>query len=221
MRQFIRLRAPRSAMTEIERVLQVLIHDARTPIGVAQGYLRLLRDQRLPTDEERDRAMTRTMDALGRLAKLCEQAGQFVGETAETFDVVVPAEDLAARVAMHALERQFVMGQAAIDARARVRVAGGMDQIAEAVGVVLATIGSPREVVPIVQVETRAMELHFTGTPDGQGPAANVRDTPFDPWRTPGLAVALACRAIARSAGRVVSRDRTITIAFPLETHNA
>jgi hypothetical protein len=34
-------------MTETERVLQVLIHDVRTPIGVAQGYVRLLREQRL------------------------------------------------------------------------------------------------------------------------------------------------------------------------------
>jgi len=208
-------------MTETERVLQVLIHDARTPIGVAQGYLRLLREERLPTDEERARAMSRAMDALGRLAKLCDQAGQFVGEAIETFDVVVPAEDLAARVALQASERQFVIGRSAVDRQARVRIVGGMDQIADAVGVVLGTLGSPREVVPIVQVETRAMELHFAGTPDGHEAAAIGTETPFDPWRTPGLAVALACRAIARSAGRIVSRDRAITIAFPLEIHNA
>src|SRR6187549_688007 len=106
-------------MTETERVLQVLIHDARTPIGVAQGYLRLLREQRLPTEEERERAMTRTMDALGRLAKLCDQAGQFVGEAAESFDVVVQADELAARIAAHAQERQFVVGRSAVDHQAR------------------------------------------------------------------------------------------------------
>lgn len=218
-------------MTETERVLRVLIHDARTPIGVAQGYLRLLREQRLPTDEERDRAMTRTMDALGRLAKLCDEAGQFVGEAPESFDVVVPAEELAARVATHASQRQFAMGRSVMDHQARVRIASGLDQLAEAVGVVLGTLGSSREVVPIVQVETRARELRITGTPNGEGPAANMPDmpnmpdnmieTPFDPWRTPGLGVALACRAIGRSGGRVVSRERTITVAFPLEISNA
>jgi len=214
-------------MNEIERVLQVLIHDARTPIGVAQGYLRLLREQRLPTEEERDRAMTRTMDALGRLAKLCADAGQFVGEQAESFDVVIQADELAARVAAHAQERQFVVGRSVVDHQARVRICGGMDEIAEAVGVVLGTVGSSREVVPIVQVETRARELRITGTPDGQGPVANVpsltdmTETPFDPWRTPGLTVALACRAIGRSAGRIVSADQAVTIAFPLETSNA
>jgi len=207
-------------MTEIERVLQVLIHDARTPIGVAQGYLRLLREQRLPTDEERDRAMTRTMDALGRLAKLCDQAGQFVGEAPESFDVVVPAGELAARVATHISQRQCVMGRSVVDHQARVRVTSGLDQVAEAVAMVLGTLGSSREVVPIVQVETRAHELRISGTPDGEGPAADMTETPFDPWRTPGLGVALACRAIGRSGGRVVSSGRALTIAFPLETSN-
>jgi hypothetical protein len=217
-------------MTETERVLQVLIHDARTPIGVAQGYLRLLREQRLPTDEERDRAMTRTMDALGRLAKLCDEAGQFVGEAPESFDVVVPAEELAARIATHASQQQFVMGRSVVDHQARVRIASGLDQVAEAVARVLGTLGSSREVVPIVQAETRGHELRITGTTNGERPAGTMPDmpnmhemieTPFDPWRTPGLGVALACRAIARSGGRVVSIERAITIAFPLETSNA
>ena len=66
-------------MTETERVLQVLIHDARTPIGVALGYLRMLQERRLATDEERDKAIARTLDAIGRLTRLCDQASGFVG----------------------------------------------------------------------------------------------------------------------------------------------
>jgi len=65
-------------MTDSERVLRVLIHDARTPIGVAQGYVRLLREERLQTPEERDRALSRAMDALGRIARLCDDASGFL-----------------------------------------------------------------------------------------------------------------------------------------------
>jgi hypothetical protein len=84
--------------------------------------------------------------------------------------VVVPADELAARVVAHA--RSVSSAWAVdVDHQARVRIVGGMDEIAEAVGMVLGTVGPTREVVPIVQVETRARELRITGTPDGQGPA--------------------------------------------------
>jgi signal transduction histidine kinase len=66
----------RDAMTDTERILQALLHDVRTPLGVAQGYLRLLREQRLETPEERERALSGASEALGRISRLCDEAGR-------------------------------------------------------------------------------------------------------------------------------------------------
>jgi K+-sensing histidine kinase KdpD len=59
---------------EIEKILGRLIHDLRTPLGVAMGYVRLIKDDRLASAEERDRALANTIEALGRIWRLCEEA---------------------------------------------------------------------------------------------------------------------------------------------------
>ena len=61
-------------MTEVERVLQELLHDLRTPLGVAQGYLRLIRDGRLAEGADRDRAIEQATAALADMARLCDTA---------------------------------------------------------------------------------------------------------------------------------------------------
>lgn len=60
-------------MDEIEKILSRLIHDLRSPLGVAVGYLRLIKADQLAADE-RERALTNTIEALGRMWRLCEDA---------------------------------------------------------------------------------------------------------------------------------------------------
>src|SRR4051794_36533258 len=69
-----------AGMNDAERVLSLLIHDLRTPLGVAHGYLRLIRADRLPSPEERDRALAGTQDALARISRLCQDAGAFLAD---------------------------------------------------------------------------------------------------------------------------------------------
>jgi signal transduction histidine kinase len=66
---------------DLHEVLHLFIHDLRAPISVAQGFLRLVREQRLPDEPSRERALEQTMDALGRLSRLCDQAGEFLALT--------------------------------------------------------------------------------------------------------------------------------------------
>ena len=54
-----------------------LVHDLRTPLGVAVGYLRLLRDHRLPDEADQQRAMTATADAVAAMSQLCQEASSF------------------------------------------------------------------------------------------------------------------------------------------------
>src|SRR5215204_2598840 len=99
---------PRS-MTDAERVLAVLIHDVRTPLGVAHGYLRLVRTDKLPTAEDRDRALAGTQDALAKISRICQDAGGFLEEP-PTGGAPAPARQLAERVAAVLAERGVSVG---------------------------------------------------------------------------------------------------------------
>jgi hypothetical protein len=58
---------------EIHDILHVLAHELRTPVGIAQGYVRLLLDDRLPHEADRRRALEQTQKALGRLGELSSE----------------------------------------------------------------------------------------------------------------------------------------------------
>src|SRR5262245_55922776 len=57
------------------QVLSTLAHELRTPVAVSQGYVKLFLDGRLKTQEDVDRAMRQTLDAINRLAGLCAETG--------------------------------------------------------------------------------------------------------------------------------------------------
>ncbi len=77
-------RVPSTQRDEIAKALNLLIHDLRAPLSVAQGYIRLLQQNRLEAEADRQRAMTQSMEALGRITRLCEEAAAFVAEPAST-----------------------------------------------------------------------------------------------------------------------------------------
>jgi signal transduction histidine kinase len=58
---------------ELSKALNILAHELRGPLGVIQGYLRLLR-QRRSQDEDDTRMLTAMQDATGRIAGLGRQA---------------------------------------------------------------------------------------------------------------------------------------------------
>src|SRR4029077_2743153 len=65
---------------EVVKALNLLLHDLRSPVSIAQGYLRLLLQERLNDSKDRERALTQSMDALGRIGDLCAGAGEFANE---------------------------------------------------------------------------------------------------------------------------------------------
>ena len=58
---------------ELSKALNILAHELRGPLGVIQGYLRLLRQRRVQ-DEDDTRMLTAIQDATGRLAAIGRQA---------------------------------------------------------------------------------------------------------------------------------------------------
>jgi hypothetical protein len=58
---------------DINDILHVLAHELRTPVGIVQGYVRLLLDNRLPQEADRRRALEQMQKALGRLGDLSNE----------------------------------------------------------------------------------------------------------------------------------------------------
>ena len=139
-------------MTDAERVLAVLIHDVRTPLGVAHGYLRLLRGDKLPKPEDRDRALASTQEALAKISRICQDAGLFLEEPPTAAGGRVPASHLIARVTALLAERgiaaggeddgAWTPGDAARDALRVLEVAAGVALVVLALAVPLALLAA-------------------------------------------------------------------------------
>jgi signal transduction histidine kinase len=196
-------------MTDAERVLNLLIHDLRTPLGVAHGYLRLIREQRLATVDDRERALASTQQALGRISRLCEEASAFLDEPVDAAPVRASIALLLERVTSQLREHGVTVAAPASSGSVTMVVGAGVDRLADAVSTVLRAM--VRSAPDGVRVETSGAELRFIA-------AADAGAGRFDPWRGHGLAVPLACRLITSVGGRVGGGAAGApAIAFPVE----
>lgn len=199
---------PSIAMTDAERVLNLLIHDLRTPLGVAHGYLRLIREQRLTTGEDRERALASTQQALGKISRLCEDASAFLADPDGIARGRASVSLLVDRVTAQLRERGVATASSDLAASETLIVGAGVDRLADAVSTVLQAM--TRSAASGVRIETEGGELRFLTT---AAPTAG-----FDPWRGHGLAVPLACRLIAGVGGRAGSNGAgALAIVFPVE----
>ena len=61
---------------DIGNVLHVLAHELRTPAGIAQGYLRMLMDDRLTDPADRHKAIEQAQKAIARVSDLASEGSQ-------------------------------------------------------------------------------------------------------------------------------------------------
>ena len=215
-------------MTDLARLIDVLLHDLRAPLGVAHGYLRLIREQRLGSDEERERALDRTQDALARMSRLCDEASALAAVPSVRSPEPMSADDLAARVAAQLAGAHTSPSPAALEARpapgVHVLIQGEPTRLAEAIALILATTSDGSATTARVE----AGHLRFAGR-QAAAPMESrgaVHDGAFDPWlrRTArqGLALPLACADVERAGGSVLTTDgRDVVITLPVETNIA
>ena len=205
--------------------MEKLVHDLRTPLGVAIGYVRLLRDHRLSAQEDQQRAMLQTVDALGAMSGLCQDAASFAACAAagdETI-VIISAAELAAEVGGQ-LPPPLAFADIDNDLNGGVRVRKG-GATARAVAALLSRGGLSGEGTPSTDIIVRVQDAHLTfvsGTPAQRGAMRLDEWRAFDPWRAgPGLAVPLACLEVTRVSGQVLTEaaaTTAIAVMFPLET---
>ena len=145
---------------DAEEVLAALLHDVRSPLGVAHGYVRMIREGRLPTDADRDRALEKTRDALGRMTELCNDATAGVVCGGKPQAVAMPAVEFvnAVRAQLDSQHAVLVCGDIAPLAIVHLET-DPMVLVDGVVGVLLAWLHARRDAM--VRAETRSATLVF------------------------------------------------------------
>jgi hypothetical protein len=207
------------------RALSVLVHDLRAPLSVASGYLRLIREDRLTSDEDRDRALVGAIEAVRRMSRLCEEASDF-GSTHDFVDlptILVSAEDLTTRVWAILQSEATSIEPHEIENTWCVRVTRA-DRTASAIACILRISLRQLGQDDAVGVQALANEhgLRFlAGTATERQKLTGNESLPFDPWRGGhGLQLPIAYRDVQRIAGRVwttASSRLAIGVHLPLE----
>lgn len=211
-------------MSDVERALDLLIHDLRAPLSVAHGYLRLIKDERLGSIEERDRALAKAMDALGRISGLCTDASAFLRAPA-TATAAAPVGDTVDLVCRQLKARDIPVREPELLDAARWRVSRSSDDLADALVTVVAAAHQERggrSDDAALDITVRANELRLCfGTASARDQLAHAPRSPFDAWRGGhGLSLPLACRTIAEAGGHIwqLPTERgAIGVALPVE----
>jgi light-regulated signal transduction histidine kinase (bacteriophytochrome) len=218
-------RVPATQRDETVKALNVLIHDLRAPLSVAQGYLRLLQQDRLEAEADRQRAIAQSMEALGRITRLCSDAAAFVAEPTapERPAVALGTSALVERVTEACTARSSPLTiDTGTGLTGTVRSAN-LDRLVQSLAVVLCAVRRSALKEPVrVSVDEEKKEARFLlGCDDDRAALVSGPPETFDPWRGGhGIALPLACRTIAEAGGRIwtVADGRgAVGIALPEE----
>ena len=205
-------------MTDLDRVLEAVLHDVRSPLAAATGYLRLLREGRVAPGSESEHVIEQAQASLKAIATLCTNAEAWrrtPGETRETLlRAQRMADDLAANVAAHDVSVE----DAAVSSDASVKVLGNWPELCLVLGNALAQLVRPRQsdAAGFVTITTDSDVLRVSATlPPLRG--GIVRST-FDPWVYAGLTVAAGLHAVELAGGRWQFDEsaQTVRVLFDL-----
>ena len=218
-------RVPSTQRDESAKALNLLIHDLRAPLSVAQGYLRLLQQNRLEAEADRQRAMTQSMDALGRITRLCEEAAAFVAEPASTSGPImtVRAAEFIDQVTEACAARCSPLTFATDSDLSGTMRSAHLDRLVQSVAVVLCAVrrSTRKEPVSVSVLEEEKEARFLLGCDDDRAALVSGSPETFDPWRGGhGIALPLACRTITEAGGRIwtVADGRgAVGIALPEE----
>jgi len=209
---------------ESVKALNLLIHDLRAPLSVAQGYLRLLQQNRLQAEADRQRAITQSMEALGRITRLCEDAAAFAAEpVADGPLMALPASELVERITEACTARSSPITIDTGTGLSGTLRTDNLDRLVQSLAVVLCAVRRSALKEPVrVSVDEEQKEARFLlGCDDDRAALVSGPPETFDPWRGGhGIALPLACRTIAEAGGRIwtVADGRgAVGIALPEE----
>ena len=200
---------PSARRDESAKALNLLIHDLRAPLSVAQGYLRLLQQNRIEAEPDRQRAMTQSMEALGRITRLCEEAAAFVAEPASTVGPILTVRvvEFIDQVTDACAARCSPLTFATDSNLSGTMRSAHLDRLVQSVAVVLCAVRrstTRKEPVSVSVLEEEKEARFLLGCDDDRAALVSGSPETFDPWRGGhGIALPLACRTITEAGGRI------------------
>lgn len=211
-------------VADIERLMQLLMHDIRSPLGVAQGYVSLLSGQSLPA-QDRVRALRGVTDAIARISGLVDDVATLLTpEEAEGRWGFVDASLLCERVSAEAGRRGMHVASRDVCEGVKVRVGISVDRLSEAITVVL----SPPErshrgpaVPATLAISRNETEMGFRVGRSGAAHPHAPELAAFDPASIGSVEHLKAHRQISALQGRVwreVGETRACGVTLPLST---
>ncbi|HUR21888.1 MAG TPA: histidine kinase dimerization/phospho-acceptor domain-containing protein [Vicinamibacterales bacterium] len=209
---------------DVEKLMHLLMHDIRSPLGVAQGYISLLGGQTLSADD-RVRALRGVSDAISRISGLVDDVATLMTpEETEGRWGFVDASMLCERVSLEARRRGIEVASREVCSGAKVRVGTSVDRLAEAILIAL----SPPERAPRGKLTPMILALSRTGTELGFRMGRNDSAHPsapelaaFDPGTIGSVEHLKANRQILSLQGlvwREVGETRACAVTLPLSS---
>jgi signal transduction histidine kinase len=196
---------------ELPELLSVLSHELRGPLGILQGYLRLMQRQR-PAGDPDTTILTAMLEATGRLAAIGRQVDnlrEWCGPSVPDVAMDVPARDLAeaaARAAGGALV--LTEGARACDSPLRLFDRDGVAAALVALSVHVSRERGEREVTLDAAADDDGDHVMFTVTPapDGPAPEAPPPAVAFDSGGQ-GLSLVIASYVLDRHGAVATPAD--------------
>lgn len=191
----------------LDLLLDLLLHEVRTPLSVAQGYLRLLSDGRLPDAEGRERAFQQSLEAISRVASLCAGAGEYLHRSLPDELKPVPLPDLVAMLRIELAQNDIEL-LADDDLQGRIFATALDDVVRSLADVTSAALRNGPSLARQAQLGIDETDLVLTTGGAFLRPRLLAREAraAFDEWHGgTGLAVPLALQLLRASGARVWS----------------
>ena len=208
---------------DVANALNLLLHELRTPVSVAQGYLRLLLEGRLSDDAERQRVLARSLDALGRISDVCAGAGDFANAVSPAETHRYPAADLIMALTAEAQAKGLRLTVQDPVLVGHLRTLAPARAAAAITAILRAALRHDSARLPEMLAGAGAADLLVTSGDAAMRArlmAPTDRDT-FNPWQGgDGLLVPLAVKQLRETGSRVwalAGESGAVAIAIPLE----
>ena len=204
-------------MSDSDRVLDALLHDLRSPLGAATGYLRLIREKRITPGPDLDRAIEQTQTALRNISALCTRAETLRLEP--SLRAVSEPLSRACEAIVRQLDEQRIQVECdEMPASAVITFMTDWADLCPAMTAMLALVARPRANAPAGSVRISTIPTHVRLAVRLPPRQDALERSAFDPWAYPGMVVALGCRAIERAGGRweAPPDEVVLRVEFPL-----
>jgi hypothetical protein len=184
-----------------------------------------LKENRLSSADDRDRALGQTMDALAKMSRLCADASAYAMEPAPGSAPVasMPLARFVDDIRNACTSAGLVTFHEALPAGdVRCVRAASLETLVDAVTVILgaAKRAAGRMAVGVSVVETGNESRFLMGREEDRA-RLETESSVFDPWRGGHtIALPLACRTVAEAGGRVWTlpdAHSAVGISVPLE----